>query len=83
MINEDTLKYQKMAILSLFSENTGKHLENIENEIKGIIRDCVMDYMKSDRGRKIVREFMADYMSGNTEDGAKAQETKSTRVNIE
>lgn len=88
MIKKETFIYSKKAFLSLFSENTGKHLENIEKEIKGIVRDSVVDYMKSERGQKtlfrLVNEFQEMNESEKTDNSDSSEDKHGCKkINID
>lgn len=79
MINEDTLKYQRMAIMSVFSESTQKHLHNISNEMKEILRDEVIDFLKTERGQSVIKGIMNSFIY-DCESSAEAEKsTEETR----
>lgn len=45
-------KYEKMAIRALFSERAVKHLEVIEEEVKSMLKECVMDMAAEEINRR-------------------------------
>lgn len=82
-VNKKTYEYQRLAFLSLFSEETAGHLANIEKELKEIGRDNIKRALRSESCQKIVVEIMNGLGEEQVAKETEEKSSKSRRITID
>ena len=62
---QEAREYQKKAIYALFPEQARGHLEVIENEIKAMIKEEMVNFVMSEKGQEFAAMIFAQMQSAN------------------
>ena len=71
-------KYQKKALYALLPENCAPHLEAIEHEMKGMMKEAVTDMVK-DIVIQMISEVGASYEEEREQDGEQKSDKQTCK----
>lgn len=71
-------KYQEKAIKALFPEQMQEHVEVIQKEIRGMVREGALQLLQSEAGMELIKAMMSSMGSDTKEEDNQKETNRET-----